>query len=181
MSGATARSPYFEYESTEREALLVTADGTFAYFAYDAVERQASVRGRPPLGPALADGLAGSPGAKVRLKTVLETIAGQRSVVDACALLGIREAAFHKLRRRALEAALESLEPRPPGRPPCQPDETDSHTAQLEQQVEDLKRHLQVAHVHEEMAITMPHLLAPGRSGLKKKRSARAARAKRGR
>ena len=41
--------------------------------------------GRPCKGPNLVDGLDGSAEARTRLRIVLETIAGQRTVAEACA------------------------------------------------------------------------------------------------
>ncbi len=43
------------------------------------------MRGRYPSGPEFVDKLDGSPEAKERLKVLLETIAGQLRVGDACA------------------------------------------------------------------------------------------------
>src|ERR671924_1100766 len=73
--------------------------------------------GRKPLGPSLVDHLDGSERAKQRLQVILETIAGQRTIADACEQLGIGEAMFHRLRTEVLAAGLASLEPKTVGRP----------------------------------------------------------------
>ena len=74
--------------------------------------------GRKPLGPALVEHLDGSTSAKERLELILQTLAGQVTVVGACQLLDISEAMFYKLRNRVLQVCLEDLEPKPRGRPP---------------------------------------------------------------
>lgn len=60
---------------------------------------------RPPTGPKLVNALDGDPEQKERLQVVLETLSGGRTIRSACEQLGIGEAHFHRLRRRALEGA----------------------------------------------------------------------------
>lgn len=120
--------------------------------------------GRPPKGPGLVEGLEGSGDAKRRLRLILETIAGTRSVSSACEELGIGEAAFHKLRNRTLQEAVEGLEPRPLGRPPTESEE-DEHVMELEAKVETLSRELKAAQIREELAVTLPQLLKEGKKG----------------
>jgi len=115
-------------------------------------------RGRPPLGPGLVDTLQGPDEAKRRLKVILETVAGTRTIADACAELGICEAAFHELRKQALAAAVAGLAPRPVGRPRKDADPEQRRIQELEAQVFLLKKDLQVAHLRQELAISMPHL-----------------------
>lgn len=126
-------------------------------------------RGRPPKGVRLVERLNGSSEAKVRLKVILETIAGKHRISEACADLGIGEAAFHKLRDKVLEGALKSLEPHPSGRPRRQRSEADSRVAELEAENQELKVELRAAQIREEIAITMPHLLEDKNPGFKKK------------
>jgi len=125
-------------------------------------------RGRPPLGPDLADSLEGSESAKGRLKVVLQTIAGQKTVLQACRELGIKEAAFHNLRAKVLQRALEGVEPGPMGRPPKEESPEDARVAALEREAVDLRRQLKAAQIREEIALTMPHLLKPPPEGAKK-------------
>ena len=73
--------------------------------------------GRPPRGAALVEGLEGSREAKLRLRVVLETMAGEKTIAQACAELGLEESMVHLLRRRALAAGLRELEAKPRGRP----------------------------------------------------------------
>lgn len=136
-------------------------------------------KGRPPKGPKLVDKLGGSAHAKTRLKIVLETLAGL-SVSDACAKLGVKEAAFHRLRDRALQAALDGLEPRPPGRRPKETPEERSRATEFEAELKELKIDLQAARVREEIALAMPYLLTyrRGKKGGDKRRGAARARRK---
>jgi hypothetical protein len=107
----------------------------------------------------LVDGLDGPDEAKRRLKVILETVSGTRPVADACAELGICEAAFHELRKQALASAVEGLSPRPVGRPRKDADPEQNRIRDLEEQVFHLKKDLQAARIREEIAIAMPHLL----------------------
>ncbi|MEE9236038.1 MAG: helix-turn-helix domain-containing protein [Candidatus Acidoferrales bacterium] len=116
-------------------------------------------RGRPPKGPQLVEGLDAPQEAKQRLQVILETIAGERSVSQACEVLGIGEAAFHKLRTQVLKAGLASLAPSPRGRPRRSEPEEDARVKELEAEVQELKIDLRAAQIREEMALLMPHLL----------------------
>lgn len=119
---------------------------------------------RPPSGPDLVEGAEGSPGAKERLRVILETLSGTKPIAEACAELGIGEAAFHKLRTRVIQEAVEGLEPRKPGRKPEERSETEERARGLEAEVEKLKLELRAAQIREELALTLPHL---GRLGKK--------------
>jgi hypothetical protein len=115
-------------------------------------------RGRRPEGAGLVRRLAGSNDAKVRLQMIIEVLSGRRTVTQACARLGLSERRFHALRQCALQAALESLEPRPAGRPARTAD-GEASTEALEGIVRDLRLELRAAQVREEIALTMPELL----------------------
>jgi transposase len=115
--------------------------------------------GRHPAGPNLVEGLDGPEEAKRRLKVILETVAGTRTISEACAELGISEAAFHELRKQALLGAVESLAPRPTGRPRKDSDPEQQRIHELEEQVFLLKKDLQAERIRKEIAIAMPHLL----------------------
>jgi len=121
-------------------------------------------RGRPPSGPALVDALDGSPQAKERLKIILETVSGSRSIPSACAALGLSEAAFYRLRERTLCEAVAGLEPRPAGRPRVEVSPEAKQVQVLAQEVARLETELHAARVREEVALTMPHLLTRRRS-----------------
>lgn len=108
---------------------------------------------------ALLQDLGGSAEARRRLALILDTLAGQCTVRKAATLLGLQARRFHILRRQFLEESLEGLEPRPPGRPGRQVDAAAGQVAALEAEVRRLRIELQAAHLREEMAMTMPHLL----------------------
>jgi hypothetical protein len=118
-------------------------------------------RGRPSLGPALADKIEGSDQAKVRLKVILQTIAAETSVADACKQLGLSEARFHELRQEWLQASCAALEPKPLGRPKETSIEAEVEMLRLHRENEDLKKHLQAAQIREEIGVAIPHLLKP--------------------
>jgi len=118
-------------------------------------------RGRPPKGAGLVDGLESSALAKERLKIILQTIAGELSVVDACARLSVSEARFHELRAEALQAAAAQLEPKPAGRPAAIISREAQEAAALKAQIQELKIDLRAAQIREELALVMPHVLKP--------------------
>ena len=115
--------------------------------------------GRKPMGPQLVQHLDGSEQAKERLEVILETIAGNLKVQEACQRLGIKEAMFHRLRMRVLEAALSDLEPRLRGRPRRELSQQEQENEQLADRLKELKGELQIADVRRELAETLPHLL----------------------
>ena len=117
-------------------------------------------RGRPPKGPELADNVEASEQARRRLKVILQTIAGELSIPEACAQLDIGEARFHELRTEWLQFAVKGLEPKPLGRPAQTTPEQQDEIARLRRQKADLELYLQAARVREQIALTMPHLLA---------------------
>jgi hypothetical protein len=114
---------------------------------------------RPPSGPDLVDGAEGSPEAKARLKVILQTIAGTKTISEACAELSMCEAAFHKLRTRHLKEAVQGLEPRRPGRKPSETSAEEARIQELEGEVARLKLGLRAAQIREQLALTMPHVL----------------------
>ena len=117
------------------------------------------MRGRHPSGPEYVQGLDGSAQAKVRMQTVLETLAGRLRVQEACARLGLSEARFHELRTAALQAAVAALEHRPAGRPKAAA--ADPVVQALEAQLAELHGELQVSQIREEIALTLPQRLPP--------------------
>jgi hypothetical protein len=137
-------------------------------------------RGRPGLGVRHADALDGSGDAKERLALILETVTGERSVADAAAALDVSEAHFHRLRERALQGAVQALEPRPSGRPAAVVDAKEERIVELEEALAMRDIELRAAQLREEIALVMPHLYdkKKPRSGADKKKRAtrRAAR-----
>lgn len=127
-------------------------------------------RGRKPSGAKLLDKFTASPHAQARMRVILETLSGAKTIADACAALGLREAMFHRIRDHALAAGLEALEAKPMGRPRTVTSAEPSRLAALEQEQKDLKMALHTAEVRAEIAQSMPHLLSrKGRSEKKRK------------
>ena len=126
------------------------------------------------MGPKLVDRLEGSDEARMRLRVILETIAGRRTIAEACEILGIEEARFHELRAVALEGALSSLEPAPVGRPPTRLSADDARVEKMEAEIRELRIELRAAQVRQEIAAVMPHLVERGskKKARRKKRGA---------
>lgn len=133
--------------------------------------------GRPPKGLKHIEDLEGPEESKHRLRVILETLTGERTIEEACELLDLSEARFHELRHQALCGALVSLAPRHAGRPRKPRPEGASRIEELEHEVDELKVDLQAARVRTEIALVMPHLLQDETG--KKNRSAAKARKKR--
>ena len=121
-------------------------------------------RGRKSSGPDLVDGAEGSEEAKRRAKAILEALTGRKTVAQASAKVGMGEAMFHRLKTRVIQSAVESLEPRPIGRPAAPSQET-SEVEALTERVKELERELKAAQVREEIALAMPHLKKKRRRG----------------
>jgi len=121
-------------------------------------------RGRPPLGLQHVEGLPGSEEAKARLKLVLATLTGEKTVPQACAALGVCESRFHELRSEFLAQGVAALEPKPLGRPPDpEPTLLERENLRLHRENTDLKLRLEGALIREELALVMPHVLKPAR------------------
>jgi len=124
--------------------------------------------GRKPQGVVLVEPLAGSKHAKQRMTWFLETLAGQCSVGDACAALGIGESRFYDQRAAWLQASLALLEPRSAGRPAKpEPPISPAEVQTLRQRVRELEAHRAAVEVQAELAHTLPHVLHRPRPGKK--------------
>jgi hypothetical protein len=127
------------------------------------------MRGRLPAGPEYVDKLDGSAASKERLRVILETLAGRMRVQEACRRLGIGEGRFHQLREEALQGALATIEPRPPGRPSARATPEPRRIDDLEWALEERERELLRAQVREEVALILP-CVALGEVGKKIRR-----------
>jgi hypothetical protein len=110
------------------------------------------------MGPGLADRCEGSSEAKRRLRAILETLGGDKSVGKACEELGIGEARFHELRAQALQAAVAGLEPGAAGRPRREEPEESARVAALLEERKRLLFELQVSRTREEIAVALPRV-----------------------
>jgi len=115
-------------------------------------------RGRRPTGTNLVEHLDGSERAKIRLKAILETLSGERSIPDVCEELGIQESMFHRVRSEVLQTALDRLEPRPLGRRPLENPPQDARVMELEEENLRLQMELKAAEVRRELAEKLPRL-----------------------
>ena len=115
------------------------------------------MRGRRPSGPEYVDLLPGSDLAKQRARILLETLAGQCRVLEACDRLGISEPRFHQLRIHMLENAIDSLEPATLGRPPRSTTPEQQEIARLTERLADMEVELRAAHARAEIALVLPN------------------------
>lgn len=99
-------------------------------------------RGRRPLKLGHIQNLNGSQRAKQRMSTLLWTLQGGCTVPEACEKLQLSETHFHDLRHAWLQASLEALEPRKPGRPPQVLTEDQQRVQALEVENQSLRREL---------------------------------------
>jgi hypothetical protein len=137
------------------------------------------MRGRKPSGPAVVERLPGSPQARERLRVVLETVAGTCRIGEACARLHVSEQRFDQLRAQVLQAGLDSLEPRPLGRP-ARPVPAAGVVA-LQTRIAELETELAAARVREEIALILPAVQTtpgapekkPSGGGRRRRRAAR--------
>lgn len=93
----------------------------------------------------------GHPQSILRMQAVIETLAGHRSVIDACEELGINEAMFRRIRDVCLQAAVTSLDPKPLGRKPAGPEPGSDRISELERENRRLQLELYGARVRLEL------------------------------
>jgi transposase-like protein len=115
-------------------------------------------RGRPPKKLGHVDALETDATTKARMRAILETLSGELSVPEACERLEMSETRFHELRQEALQAMLQGIEPRPPGRPPKEPEE-DEEVAYLKARLAWVEEELQISRTRTEIALFNPKLL----------------------
>ena len=128
--------------------------------------------GRPPLGISLVEKLEGSEESKQRLRVILSTLAGELTIAEACSQLGIGESRFHEMRTQALEAALQGIAPRKPGRRSREISPEEKRAQEAEQKASDLEYELYTRQVRDELMASLPHVLirpeAPNQPAQKK-------------
>ena len=116
------------------------------------------MRGRHAIGPEIADRVADSPLAGMRLRAILETIAGQKRVQEVCVQLDISEQLFEQLRERSMRTAARALELKRAGRPAKKSTATQAEIARLQERIADLEAQLQTMTLRAELASTLPRL-----------------------
>lgn len=132
---------------------------------------------RPPLGVGHVDRLDGSRREKERLRAILGTLTGELEVEEACAAMGVSATRFADLRRAALQAALESLEPGVPGRPRKVLTAESEELVRVRRERDEALIRYRAEQVRTQIALVMPHLLIDRGGGKKAMaRSRRAAR-----
>ena len=119
------------------------------------------MRGRRPAGTEVVDRQQGSTTAKERLKAVLDTIAGNCRVEEACRRLQISTQRFRQLREEILAAALAGAEPGKPGRPAKIVTPADEEIRALQQQLAAQDLELRAAQARAEIALTLPRVVHP--------------------
>jgi hypothetical protein len=98
----------------------------------------------------------------------LQTLSGECSVGEACAALGICESRFYEQRGQWLQASLELLEPRLPGRPPKAGSPVASEEVRdLRTRVRELEAQAAALEVQAELACSLPHVVHRPRPGKK--------------
>lgn len=123
--------------------------------------------GRPPLGPDLVDRLDDcSESARLRLKVILQTIAGSIQIEEACTTLGIERSAFNRLRSQFVSQAVQLLEPQKTGRKKKVISQEQAENQRLLEENQKLKFQMQALQLREEIGIVMPHLLRRRASNL---------------
>ena len=119
------------------------------------------MRGRRPSGPAYVEQVPGSELARKRARGVLETLTGQRRVLEVCAQLNISEPRFQQLRVEALTAAVASMEPGHAGRPRHTVAPEQAEIALLKQQLANMGMALKAAEARAEIALVLPKAVQP--------------------
>jgi hypothetical protein len=124
--------------------------------------------------------LDGADDGKRRLKIILETISGEKTIEQACEELHVSPSRFHELRREALQAALDGLMPGAAGRPKHGDAAVDpDHVKAIQTENEHLKEELLASYTRTEIALAMPHLLTPKARAQVKKKARKARKAQR--
>lgn len=130
------------------------------------------MRGRKARGPECVRDLPGDAEAKRRLEVILRIIAGELRVRAAAVTLGISTQYLHGLRDEVLQASLAQLTPRPLGRPRRRLTPEQQRMAELEAEVERLRRALTTSQLRTEIAVLLPGRQEP----VEKKREAASSR-----
>jgi hypothetical protein len=116
------------------------------------------MRGRPAVGPEIAERVTDSPEAVRRLRVILETIAGTKRVQDACEELHICGQRFERLREKAMRHAAAALVRQPAGRRRREEPAPGAEVTRLRERVAELEAELRAAKIRGELATALPRL-----------------------
>lgn len=97
------------------------------------------------------DEVLGSEFAKKRAQVVLQHIAGDLSVDEACQALGIKRSRFYELRTAAAAVFVKTCEPQSAGRPPEEPEVPEAHRV-FEARIAQLEEELRLTRAHAELS-----------------------------
>jgi hypothetical protein len=117
--------------------------------------RNSIMRGRWPDGLEYIDNLDAAMETKKRLQWIIQVLAGDARVVEACTALDVSETRYYQLRATALQAALTAIEPRPAGRPSRVSLARAEQIRVLQQRVRELEQGLHEAEVREEITLVL--------------------------
>jgi hypothetical protein len=112
--------------------------------------------------------MEGDEEAKKRLKVILETLSGSKTIDEAAAELGIKAAMFHRLRYEWLEESMKLLLPKPLGRPRRRVAVESAELERARKEIESIRDELKKAHVREELSVALPPVMTRGRETEKK-------------
>lgn len=127
--------------------------------------------GRTGMGLNVVEILDGDARDKRRLRMILATIAGEMTVDRACRELDLGRTRFYDLRAEVLQAAMDALKPRGPGRPRA-PRES-REVLDLQRQLVERDRELMMARVREGLLMAMPSVLSRSLEGASEKGGSR--------
>ena len=117
----------------------------------------------------LVEHLGGSETARLKMKIILQSLTGELDIETARRQTGVTKRTFHKLRIRAIQAALDSLEPQPRGRPRNNPKDREE-IDRLKKEIETLKYAAHTSQIRQEIALMMPAVMKPNATEQKKKK-----------
>jgi transposase len=104
----------------------------------------------------LFESRGGSELARRRALLLARNLRGELTMAEVGRELGVNEAMAYRYREQFLEAAIEGLEPRAPGRPAEEKEPL--RVEELEERVKELERELRVARLREELMRAVPEL-----------------------
>ena len=115
--------------------------------------------GRPPLGLDLLDRIDCTEEERLKARTILETVSGEKTVAQACEILGVGESRFREMREDFLVAGVVSVAPKPRGRPRKAEETAQDEMEALKRENAELREELVFARARTVLATAFPHLV----------------------